>query len=784
MAAVSIFVHDLGSRELRVKFGAPVESADNPAAYLLAAAGSEHVPTVTSAAYYDADKMSVVLTLSEALTRFGSYTCAAVNLWSSDGVPVTSTPFAFVAADVDRPVAVGAFLSARGCIDVVFDRDVAQTSGSAEADLVADGVVPMTLVPWVSGRPENSVRFQFGSAPTGPGFEVHFNYVTDVSGNSSSGAIPLTLAHEATSYADLVQARVTAAHLVDVSNSVQFCTAVVRAYFNCPMYASDVANLSKWSVTQQTAHTAADPSNEVTAADAIGEPSLITLLNQIKAKLNAHFVSHAHVSPDSANAVTEVDATDFESAFALLQDEQAVYLQHLARLESHLYADELHLCDAPAPGGLADSIAWANQLKACLNGHVAAEYPVPFSTAYSPIGPVVNFASEANAAPVTDPHTWFADLHLRTSATDARLNVSTIAIRSEDLASSSSDSIDVEPLASPPQVLSTVPLVRGAVVRTAGGLEILDADSIRVFQGSDAVGVRVQTIGSLPAMLWAYNNVLHAYKMHISDPLLDPFVGAGHKVLDTVNTVSIGEYATAMDLGSLISRANALKEKMTAHMTSGVFHYGQDGLLDAPDASDASTLTNLLEELQAHLLRHNSAGFGPNGDTAREAPLYHEFPGVGVMSAPVRDLAVISAGGLLNSAEVSFAVGSAKSWRDNRPTPAGRIVPGEVSGSFSGIDVPPVMTSAVARGGLDHAAPSRFLLSDSIELYMSKPMRHLAVLPGVGVAIPGVSVLDASWLSDRVASVRVVGMSAIPYTVQVTGMRDLAGNPLYEEIIS
>jgi hypothetical protein len=50
------------------------------------------------------------------------------------------------------------------------------------------------------------------------------------------------------------------------------------------------------------------------------------------------------------------------------------------------------------------------------------------------------------------------------------------------------------------------------------------------------------------------------------------------------------------------------------------------------------------------------------------------------------------------------------------------------------------------------------------------------------VLIDGMTLLDASWLSDRVASVRVAGMSNVAYTVQVTGVHDRAGNPLHEDV--
>lgn len=781
MTVVSIYVHDIGSREIRVKFSAPVEAADDASAYVIRAVGGAHVPGILSARYYDADKMSVVLALDSALTRFEQYICAAMHLWSTNGHPVTENPFGFVATDLDAPIALGAFLSTRGCVDVVFDRPVAATSVAASADLMSSGIVSMDLVPWSAGQSENNVRFRFDSAAAGSEFVVRYSGVFDESGNSSSGYIPLTLAHAVTGYADLVQAKITAANFVDVSNAKQFATSVVRVHFSCPMSHADITNKLKWLVVQHGAHAAPDISNQVTAAAAVGEASLIALVNQAKVKLNAHFGSSAHTMPDQSNLVELPPATDFESARCLLQAEQTAYLLHLKNEESHLYADEMNMCSGLAPVDLADALSKANDFKSKYNGHTAAIYQVPFSSAYLPVGPIANFSSVAIAPPVVDQFTWYADLHLATSATRAVISVYSVGIRSEDMASSSSQAIEASPYSSSLQIMCATPIVRGVRLRAASGVAMRDADSVSVKQGARSVAAKAHAAGSLSTLLWAYNNTLHAYRMHISDPASAPFVGAQHKELDTVNTVSSSEYATQISLSSLIFRTNALKMKLSSHFSSDVFHYGRDAEVEFDDAADQDALADLIDHLQMRLQQHNSAGFAANGDAAQSVPLYHEFPGISVSSAPVRDLLVVQTEGLVHGALADVEMRAVKTWHDNRPNHASRTSSGHVSERFVGIDSVPVLTSAVARSGLDGPSPSH-LLPDSVELYMSKPMRQTSVVPGANVLIDGMTLLDASWLSDRVASVRVAGMSNVAYTVQVTGVHDRAGNPLHEDV--
>jgi hypothetical protein len=832
MAAVGIFVHDLGSREIRVRFDSPVSEAEDVGAYSLTSL-TGYVPTILNAVYYDADKLSVKLVLDVAMTNGHMYSCSVTGLLADNGVAVTSIPFDFLATDEDRPHILGAYQSLRGYIDVICDRPVAVTATAAAASIALPGgggpPVVMALVPWAPGQSLNAVRFSYGSAPAGTEYAVLYSNIADVSGNvCANGEIPLTLAYPVAGYADLVQAEVVTARIADVSNAEGFATAVLRVFFNCPMADPDIINPLKWAVIQSGAHVAADMDNLVLAANAIDDPSFVLLVNDLKAMLNNHLTSHAHLLTDHADVITTADAIGVPAATSLMNEVYAVLAAHYERTDTHLYADHLH------PLGTATMYALANTMKAMFNGHLSGWYPISFSSAYSPLNPITNFSSSANATVVEDQFTWFADLHVSTDATKAGFVVSLFGIRSEDLASTVTDSIFAEPVVNPPAVMSVARSFRGATIRMNcdAGVQDVEAVFLRDSDNSNSpVMASATSAASLPVLLWAFNNVLHAYKMHISD-VIPPFLGAKHRDPDTVNTVVAGDYATVMNLGALIIKANAFKAKFGAHTTSATYHWGQDVAIDAPDASDATSLGNLISDLRTHLTRHNAFGFEPFaysstgrvswkgiyssgvqylvndsasyngfdyvciqdsignvptdtsywrilvGITMPFAPMFHEFPGSGIVSANMWDLIVVTFDGAVNGNTLSLNMPVLESWRDNRPNIVDRIISGVIEESFEAVDNSPILTSAVARPGYSVANPSAYLLADTVELYMSKPMRNQTLIVGTNIVIAGapMSMIDAGWMNERTICVQVTNMSAVPYSVNAVGLRDVAGN--------
>lgn len=783
MASVNIFVHDLGSREIRVRFDAPVEDADVATAYALTSS-TGHIPAIAGVVYYDADKTSVKIILSSALTLGSTYSCQVSGLFSSDGIPVSSTPFSFSASDSeDYPKVLGAFLSKRGHIDILFDRPVATYSTAATASLRTFGSVAMTLVPWSAGQSENAVRFSFSSAPVGSSYWISFSNVRDVSGNTFPDRTSLFLPYTPSGYASLVNARVIEAHVVDVSNASGFATAVLRVFFNCPMLASDVLNQSHWGLSQGGSHVAADTGNLITALDAMNTLTFIALANDAKSMINSHLLSHAHRVRDFASQIVTDDAIDYASAWNLTEELCGVYSSHLGREDMHLYADRIHSLDS----SIEDQLLRLNFLKGVFNEHLEESYVLAFSSAYDPIGPIVNFASSANAPVVSDQFTWFVDLHVATSAVQAPFVVSISGLHSEDSASSITGTTVIDPMISPVDPMSVVSSFRGASVRMSCGIGIQDVDAVFLKDLNENTPVKIAAVSatsSLPAILWAYNNLVTAYKLHIRNPSASPYLEAGHRVVDTTNVIVSSDYATTLSLSTLIAKANTFKSKISAHMTSEAYHYGKDAEVETPDATDASSLSSLVAGMQTYLSRHNSSGFSSvyrgDGMVAPAVPAYHEYPGSGIISASVYDTISVTVDGAIHGHILALSAPVAKTWRDNYPDISDRMIPGLVEGMLVAVDSLPVLASAVPRPGFMAANPSR-LLSDVVELYLSKPMRNQALLVNTNVVIFGdaISMIDAEWVTDRVAYVHVTNMSSASYLVDAFGIRDVAGNLVY-----
>lgn len=784
MMTVGIFVHDLGSREVRVRFDLPVPDAETPSGYAFSST-SGYVPSIVSVSYYDADMTSVRVLFDAALTNGETYSCQISGLQAYDGSLVTTVPFDFVAADEDLPQILGAYQSTRRCVDIVCDRPVAITSTIASARIKEPGgaSVAMSLVPWTADQHENSVRFSCSSAPAATEYAIQFSNIVDVSGNTCrSGEIPLDLAYEPTGYADLVQARATLATVADVSNAEGFAATVLRVFFSCPMFASDVLNESKWAVSQNGSHVAADLTNTITVPDAIDTSSFVNLANDGKAMVNAHLASHAHLVTDFINQIYTADATDYATASDLADEVFSVLSAHYERTDMHLYADHVHVLDS----SILDPMNRLNSLKEKFNGHLEESYGLEFSDAYDPIGPIVNFASSGNASFVLDKYTWFADLHIASDADQAIFSISMTAIRSEDLASSVTSTILAGPVNGQPTVISVSRSFRGATVRMNCDTDVGGADLCSLTDVDQGVSVKfsVRASSSVPVLLWALNNVLQAYKMHISYSTY-PLLGALHKIPDVTNTVSFSNYATDMDLDVLIQKANWLKWKIDAHMTSELYHYGADVPIEVPDAVDFDSLERLILSLRNRLSRHNSSGFSQIRDIIPATRSLHVHPGAGIVSANVGDLVVVFFDGAMDGNSLVFKAPVLKTWKDNRPNVVERVNPGFINVSFVASDSLPILTSAVARPGFSASSPSPYLMSDMIELYLSKPMRNQTISMGTNIVITGASIVasDAWWTNDRTISVQVLSMLAATYSIEAFDMRDFAGNLVPTSIV-
>ncbi len=124
----------------------------------------------------------------------------------------------------------------------------------------------------------------------------------------------------------------------------------------------------------------ADASTAITQADAsASDPTIVALANAVKASYNAHVASAAsaatgqgaHIAADATNPTAVVDATDLTTAQTLLNDIKAKYNAHRVLLASHATADATNVIASADATNQATAVTLANELKTDINLHYA-----------------------------------------------------------------------------------------------------------------------------------------------------------------------------------------------------------------------------------------------------------------------------------------------------------------------------------------------------------------------------------------------------------------------------
>jgi hypothetical protein len=788
--------HQLTSAAFRILFNGQVtDSALDPSVYSLASLaspGTAHVPAILSVEFYDELDDSVVLVLDAPLTTTTQYavSVSSVEMVSSDYL--LNTARSFTANVVDPPRALGAFLSKRGEVDVLFDKPVGPFSGSATftiADAAGGPAFAMTQATWASESiPETTLRLHLpAGTPTALSFVIATSGITDVSLNHSSETVPLTLALRSPlpfSLADLTQLQLTDAFVTDVSSDF-FRTANVRVFFSCPV--SGAASTGAWSVSASTAHLHLDAQDGVAAPPATDLPSLITLLNQLRAGYAGHVTAleQIHVSPlsvTSKDAISAPAATDQLSSVRLLNQLLVAIPDHYLRPRVHLYPDTINLFSIPQvdPSDLAGAIAASNLVAASYKTHLLLEYPLQFSTAYhSPVGSITAYCRESApnlAFDVSGPYTYFADLRVVLDTEVPSLHVRA-TLTSEDGGSSCTPSdytgsIVARPGAAPAVITSSLVSVdRWVDLRTDRNVSLV-AGAPMVIVGADGLEVPTDptVLGSLPVLIWAYNQALEAYQQHIVPG------AAGHQVTDVINLVSPTDYAS-LPLASSMSAANGVRQKVMAHMASATIHYHADpSAITAPEATDLDSYMALVADLTQVLASH----------LVRVGP--HLYAGYRMVSAPVFDTVRLSSPSMKDGS-ASRAVGLLQdSYVYNGPpvvpapsVPAYRSHVESVDLPFTALAVRPSLASVLPQSGLSFD-PVRgpVLGADQVLAFFSKPMREVPVTPAALPITGGpIQPLGSGWVSPVLASVAVTKMEPIPYSVTAVGLTDHAGNLVY-----
>lgn len=105
-------------------------------------------------------------------------------------------------------------------------------------------------------------------------------------------------------------------------------------------------------IPSTTYHSSADTVNSVTSSDATDLATAITLANEIKTDYNNHRdEAGVHPTDDTVNIVSAADATNLSTLFTLANDIRTQYEAHRASTTYHLVADTTNVIAVAAVGG-------------------------------------------------------------------------------------------------------------------------------------------------------------------------------------------------------------------------------------------------------------------------------------------------------------------------------------------------------------------------------------------------------------------------------------------------
>lgn len=111
-----------------------------------------------------------------------------------------------------------------------------------------------------------------------------------------------------------------------------------------------------------------------------------------------------------------------------------------------------------------------------------------------------------------------------------------------------------------------------------------------------SVQITAANAADLPTALTLVNQITGILKLHWADGISTNVYSAGaHKIPDTTNATA---FATAVDLASAITVANAIKSQMNAHFTQSGVHFTNDGTNTIATAN-ATVLADLITLLNA-----------------------------------------------------------------------------------------------------------------------------------------------------------------------------------------
>lgn len=805
LPTVGFRVHVLSSNEVRVRFDRPVtDSALQLSSYVLTAVTpGAVVSAVVDVDFYDADRLSVAVRTQIPLTHTATYSMQVVGVNGFDGEGVIGTSSNFTANVADGARAVGAFLSRRGMVDIVFDRPVGPTATGATAvirNAVSGSGVQMIPQPWLGeGIPEDTLRFVYPvTTPVADSFLIDYASVVDQSNNPGSGTVPLSARLRLSgpyNSSSLAQMQFLDASVTEIVPGVN--AATVRVYFSGPALANDVLNLGSWNVTQGGPHVRPDLPNSVLVPDCVNLVDCFNFLNACRSTFSAHVMEpsiHRFTNKAIADALAvPAIAVDYPTANALYISLQNAFKEHALlpnEGRNHLYPEPEAVSNPPPAEDIPAFIVATNRLKFLYNRHLAEERSLPYFGDYPlEIGFIVDRASPGNNYHVRTDRTYFAEIHVVTAVQDLPVRVRG-TVRSADLGSTTN------PLDLTGDILARASTAPAFHVATE---VVFDREALASFDREvsipdySSVSVQNSAFGPLPVVhavaastpadaTWFYNSLVYAYSKHLSPTP----TGAGHLGVENQYFVSPADYVVTTDLATLLSKANILRMKLNGHLKNVNVHTNVGGAVAAPDAFDMPSLVRLLAEMRDVFNAHNESGDFPSATAVPKRAGRHNTPGQKFLVAKLISTFSFGVDGMLDGAPHRLRADILDSKWDllfSRPT-ADTV---QLDTEFQGYAKRPSVASALPRPGLvfheDREGKTFFSFeSDSVEVYFSKRMHRTELNGGTGstISITGGSLVTkgADWVDDRVVSVRVVGMEQVTYSLTASGLVDASGNPV------
>lgn len=754
------------------------------------------IPFVESLVFFDADQTSMKLTMSEPLKYQQIYGMQIFGIQDFSGQGVTSTVVNFTANVQDAPRALGAFMSVRGCVDVLFDRSVGPTSYLAGAYIRDAATVgpgqPMTLLDWATQDVRtNIVRFAYPtSVDLADSYAIDYSVITDVSGNQSAGSVALSMLLRTPApynFSSLAQVQFIDAFVTDVMGSID--TATVRVYFNCPALETDILNTALWTLTQSGVHPVADTVDSILVPDPVDLPTLVDLCNLIKSYFNQHIVQETvHVQNDARDSIVSANSSNVPTCCTLLTEALTKYSAHLLRQGIHLYPDTVNTISVSNPTNQASAIAVSIQLRDAFNSHLLSDFPIEFSTELpSTIGPIQNWASTDVAFQTIGTHLYFADLRIVLGS-----NAATVRVRgnigSEDGGSSTNSSnvtgdIIARSASSIPRLIdSTSGYGTNVALHFDRNIQFFDTSTVAIMSNSSGpiAPLELESGCDLAPMVWTLNCLMVSFNHHLSGS------GAGHLSPDTADVVEPSEFAQSPNIRNVCDVANSFRAKFDAHFTSTVYHTNPDSRISSAGAFNEATLFTMLQEMIRKFLTHNASGSNVNPDRqpSPQFPGHHTFPGPSIFSAASVNRLLFRYPSIQDGTvyQVAFTAESSNF------SPASGVFEGVTfafSSDFEGVALRPSVASAVPICGLvrDEEGGGDFvfrLQPDAIQIFFSKPMRQVP-LDSSHIMITGGSLTVSSfeWVNSRIVQAIVTGLSPAVYTLSAVGLYDQTGNLVY-----